>query len=287
MIKLEKVLSFGNECNTFLSTVQDEKFHHFKNIKMNLYKRDYKIKAKNSNKIVDADYIIAKILEEVKKEAIKQIKYSIKDLNKNNIHWVITVPAIWDVKSKQVMINAAQKAGLIRDDDDPSNFFALEPEAASIYYHNSPQGMKNEDIDSGKPFILCDLGSGTADIVTQKKVVRDREIKFEELYPPIGGDCGCNQININFMERVIKKLFGKECFEETEKNVSENNYYDWFEFENRIEEFKKNYKKIDQKDKKFRIDCEIFKNYCKEDLEKLINNFNSNNKSWELKIETG
>ena len=34
------------------------------------------------------------------------------------------------------MINAADKAGLIREDDDPSNFFALEPEAASIYYHN-------------------------------------------------------------------------------------------------------------------------------------------------------
>ena len=44
--KLEKVLSFGNECNSFLSSSNkdnDKKYHHFKNIKMNLYKRIYKI----------------------------------------------------------------------------------------------------------------------------------------------------------------------------------------------------------------------------------------------------
>ena len=35
--KLENVLSFGNNCINFLSSKQEKKYHHFKNIKMNLY----------------------------------------------------------------------------------------------------------------------------------------------------------------------------------------------------------------------------------------------------------
>ena len=122
---LNKVIRFGNECKSFLSTTQNIKYHHFKNIKMNLYKKEYIIKANNSGKEVNIEFIISKILKEVKERAINQIKNYKPNLNEANIHWVITVPAIWEIKSKQIMINSAQKAGLIRDDDDPSNFFAL------------------------------------------------------------------------------------------------------------------------------------------------------------------
>ena len=237
-----KVLCFGNECQKFLSSTQDKKYHHFKNIKMNLYKKIYKIKANNDNekvKEVDIEKIITIILKEVRKKAMEQIKYKLPNLNEKNIHWVITVPAIWDIKSKQIMINSAQNAGLIRKDDDPSNFFALEPEAASIYYHNSRLGIENDDIDKGKPFILCDLGSGTVDIVTQKKVQKDKEIKFEELHKPVGGEYGCNKINEYFIDRVIKQLFGEKCYNESKDSICQNNYEDWSAFENSIELFKK------------------------------------------------
>ena len=128
-----------------------------------------------------------------KKKAIEQIKISIPNLNENIIHWVITVPAIWELKSKQIMINAAQEAGMIREDDDISNFFALEPEAASIYYQNSP--LASKDIkDSKDPFILCDFGGGTVDIVTQRKIKTNLGFKFIEEYLPIGGNNGCNKL---------------------------------------------------------------------------------------------
>ena len=286
--QLDKVLKFGNECNTYLSSIGDKKFHHFKNIKMNLYLQKYKIKSNNSGKEVDIQFIITKILIHVKDKAKSEIKKYHPNLEDKNIHWVITVPAIWDIKSKQIMINSAQDAGLIREDDDPSNFFALEPEAASIYYHNSPQGMKNKDIDSGIPFILLDLGSGTADIVTQKKVLNDKkEIKFEELYPPIGGDCGCNIINENFIDKVIKELFGKEHYEETKEYICNNKYYDWYEFEKKIEEFKKNFRNYEQLKSYFKIDCDIFSEKSKEKLEVLVEKFNNNDKSWKLKIDRG
>ena len=292
--ELKEVLSFGNECSHYLSSIGNKKYHHFKNIKMNLYtkesekkkgKKDYTIKANNSNKKVDIEYIITLILKKVKEIAIEQIKDKFKDFNLKNIHWTITVPAIWEIKSKQIMINAAQNAKMIRSDDDPSNFFALEPEAASIYYHNSHQGIKNEEIDSGKPFILCDLGSGTADIVTQKKVVVNNAIKFEELYKPVGGDCGCNKINEQFIERVIIELFGKDCYDKAKEKICRENYNDWFEFEGKIEDFKKKFINYDQLNDFYRIDCEIFKDFCKEELNTLIEKFNSKKPDWKLKSQ--
>ena len=68
------------------------------------------------------------------------------------------------------MINAATKAGLFNENDDIGTFFALEPEAASIFY-NTDQSSYQNVIRMEHPFILCDLGSGTVDIIVQKKVV--------------------------------------------------------------------------------------------------------------------
>ena len=285
---LSEVICFGNECQTKLHSTDNRKFLHFKNVKMNLYKRKYKIKANNSNEEVDIEKIITIILKEVKKKAMEQIKCRLPKLKEKNIHWVITVPAIWDIKSKQIMINSAQNAGLIRDDDDPSNFFALEPEAASIYYHNSRHGIENDDIDKGKSLILCDLGSGTVDIVIQKKVKIGKEIKFEELHKPVGGEYGCNKINEYFIDRVIKQLFGEKCYNESKDSICQNNYEDWSAFENSIELFKKNFIKEEQLGQYYKIDCDVFSVYFNlEELEKLVNNFNSKYPSWKLIIVKG
>ena len=67
--QLNKVLAFGNDCIPFLTSEHDENliFHHFKNIKMNLYNKVYKIRAVNSGKEADLEYIITLILLEPKK----------------------------------------------------------------------------------------------------------------------------------------------------------------------------------------------------------------------------
>ena len=135
---------------------------------MNLYKKIYSVQARNSCKTIDIQRLIEIILKKVKQIAIAQIKRAMPNLNPKNIHWTLTVPAIWEIKEKQIMINAAQKAGLIREDDDLSNFFALEPEAASILYQKSHQA-NNLIANSDKPFIVFDFGGGTVDIVTQKR----------------------------------------------------------------------------------------------------------------------
>jgi len=279
---LKNVLSFGNECKKYLCGISPQKFHHFNKIKMNLYKKIYTIKASNSNKEADIEYIIQLLLFEVKKKAIEQLKFTYHYLKEDNIHWVITVPAIWDNKSKQKMINAAQKAGLIRDDDDPSNFFALEPEAAAIYYSNEKNNYKTI-IEDQCPYILCDLGGGTADIVTQKKHIKENGYTFEELYPPVGGDYGANNINALFKDRVLKKLFGEKCYNDVMDNIS-TLYHDWNELEKKIEEFKTSFYNTSQLISSFQIDCDIFSDYSESEVEELIKNFNSQNPDWQLTL---
>ena len=278
------VKAFGDDCSLYYNSINEGNFHHFYKIKMNLYDRKYKIKARNSDKEVDIQYIIKLMLIEIKKKAIEQIKLSKFSLDENKIHWVITVPAIWELKSKQIMINAAQEAGMIREDDDISNFFALEPEAASIYYQNSPlasQEMKDQE----DPFIICDFGGGTVDIVTQKKIRNKSGWQFIEEYPPIGGNYGCNKINEYFMERIIKDLFGEECFNEAKINICKNIYNNWIEFENKIEEFKKRFTRKEQIAQYYSIDCDIFEHYCMEDIKDLLMTFNKKHKKYELKID--
>ena len=283
--ELETVLAFGNLCDSFLSSTHDFNFHHFKNVKMNLYKRIYKVKATNSDKEADIEYIIYLILAEAKIKAEEQIKLSEPNINVENIHYVITVPAIWDIKSKQIMIQASKKAGLIREDDDLSNFFALEPECASIYFGHENIGKQAYEMIikdfREQSFILCDYGSGTVDIVTQKKKFENNQIKFEELYPPVGGNYGSNNINQFFIDRIIKSLFGEENVHRTKTELYKSGeYYYWVNFENSIERFKLNFISLEQLNKSYEIDCELFSDLKLDIIEK-IKTFN-NNHEWKL-----
>ena len=72
----------------------------------------------------------------------------------------------------------------------------MESEAASIFY-NSYKFSYQYVIDCGEPFILCDLRSGTIDIIVQKKVRNNNITTFEEV------NNGSNRINELFMEKVI------------------------------------------------------------------------------------
>ena len=51
----------------------------------------------------------------------------------DKIKWVVTVPAIWNEHQKSIMMESCIGARLINKNTDKSLFFALEPEAASLY----------------------------------------------------------------------------------------------------------------------------------------------------------
>ena len=145
---------------------------------MNLYKNLTEIESVNSSKSIDIVTLISIILEYLKKDAIQSILKKTKgyketnkiDYNKESdkIRWVLTIPAIWDEKNKYFMMEAAKMAGIV-DENNKALFFALEPEAASYYCSKE---LEIDDNIFKKPYIICDLGGGTADIVCHERVFR-------------------------------------------------------------------------------------------------------------------
>ena len=57
-------------------------------------------------------------------EAISQIKSkNDKTIKEQGIKWAVTIPAILEEKSKQIMINASYEAGLINKNTDLKVYF--------------------------------------------------------------------------------------------------------------------------------------------------------------------
>ena len=280
-----KCLAFGKECRQFLSSGKKfkQKYYHFTDIKMRLYKNERKIRANNDNSNHDLQQVISLILLKVKEQAIKKIneKRTIK-IKDCDIEWKLTVPAIWREKSKEIMINAAKNARIFNEkSDDKSLFLALEPECAALDFINEKSSDKDA-VKIGNNYIVCDIGGGTIDISThtRKKNFINKKIYIEELYPPSGGNKGSTYINKTFLERVIKAIFGEDTFNELLNKIKNNSleedeeYEDYMQFLEQIEDFKIGINHNCSNDTK-RINCTIFKNFVNEDISELIENYNS------------
>ena len=291
---LKDVLAFGDECSKYIKSHDKNTYEFFKNIKMNLYKKIYIVKSTNG-KEANIEKIITKILENISKEAISQIRRNHdKTITKKDIKWVVTIPAIWEEKSKQIMINASREAGLINENTDLSLFLALEPEVAGIYYFSNLSIYNN--INRDNPYIICDIGAGTADICTHRKIIDDSSIiimpnshlngnpifdsELIEEYPPIGGDYGGNAINEEFIKRLIIELFGEEKVKQIQIN---SNNEKWDKFEKDIEELKRTF--CEYEETIFHLDCRLFKDKSiKKKLDDYIKEYNSKNHKYKNQI---
>ena len=282
---LESVLAFGSECKSYILTKDKSEYEYFKDIKMNLYNNIYLIKSTNGRE-VNIETIIFKILESISKNAISQIQRANKAIEKEDIKWVLTVPAIWGEKSKQIMINASIRAGLIEENRDKSLFLALEPEVAGIYFYISSlsdSNFKCMEIAEGKPYIICDIGAGTVDICTHKKIIEGKETKglYEE-YPPLGGDFGGHKINEEFIKRLIIPLFGEENVKKLKDNSNDNE--DWVNLETDIEKLKRAYS--DNQTEFLSLNFELFNNEDNpKNLEYYISEYNQKNLEFKYEIK--
>jgi molecular chaperone DnaK (HSP70) len=229
---------------------------------MNLYNDILMIQSTNKEQMIPINIIITKCLKYIKKKAISDIKARRPIIKENEIKWILTVPAIWKDKCKDIMIKSAKKAKILNSSNEEL-FLALEPEAAAYEYFNNPASDKNL-ISINKPYIICDLGGGTVDITTHQRINENGKIIIEELYPPIGGYNGSTLINKEFKNRILKKIFGKaydslmNCIQKP--NESRLLYSDWLE--NQIENFKIQLSLENVKNKETeRINCTIFKEF--------------------------
>ena len=271
-----ETIKFGKEYQEYLSeqSSSEKNFYHFTDIKMKLYKNETRIKANNNDKIeLDIDIVISKILLKIKEIAIKEINYLRPSIKESNIKWKVTVPAIWSNKSKDIMQKASVKAGIF---DEPLTFFALEPEAAACDYAKG-KVSDQEAIKPGNNYIVCDIGGGTIDISSHKRVNNNGHLYIEEIYHPIGGAHGSTNINKLFMKRVIEKIFGNKAIDKLNtiiKNplIDKDLYIDYCIFLEKIENFKITINKENINDSK-RINCSFFRDLIS-DISTSIENYN-------------
>ena len=193
------------------------------------------------------------------------------------------------------MIDASREAGLINENTDLSLFLALEPEVAGMY--NNSSIVSNKNININKPFIICDIGAGTVDICTHRKIINDSSIliplnshsnensvfdcELIEEYPPIGGDLGGNIINEEFIKRLIIELFGEEKVKQIQNDLSNE---DWDKFEKEIEALKRKYSDFEPVN--FKLDCNLFEDENSDKkLDDYINEYNNKNHKYKYQIK--
>ena len=288
------ILEFGANCSQYLVEKGVNIGHYFKGIKMLLYDKKTIIKANNTGKTFSLSIVIQKILEKIKTLSEDILKNLGQKLDTLNIKWVVTIPAIWGEFQKGIMMEACLNSGLIKENDDKSLFFALEPEAASLYCSRD-KNINPEYLNQGKYYIICDLGGGTGDIVFH--LVGNNK-NLEEISVPCGGNYGSNEIDKYLFEDLVNKIFGFKDFESLymrlqELNIKEKKetiFDEWCELERKIKQFKEsvNFGKVNE-NVKFPINFNIFQECFKnenENFEYLINKYNNKyNSNSELKLE--
>ena len=263
------VIQFGADCTKFLKVKGLSTGHYFKGIKMELYENKSTIIAKNSGKELPLKLVIQKVLETIKEIAIKEISKNRPHLEKEQekIKWVVTVPAIWDEHQKSIMMESCIGAGLINQNTDKSLFFALEPEAASLYCSINKE-IDRKFFNKGEYYIVCDLGGGTGDIVAH---LVGSNNNLNEIFPSCGGNYGSNEIDKYIFKDIILKLFGCKDFntfyikykkrnnEDNDDNDKGELFNDWSELEREIRDYKEGTKlsKI-EKNEKYPINLSLF-----------------------------
>lgn len=155
------------------------------------------------------------IIAEYLKNFDEKIKSILKEeyrisTKKMNIKYVITVPAMWTETGKATMIEAAIKAGLVKNTQNRSLQLITEPEAAALSCENLMKKQLGDDFyKESLNFIVCDAGGGTVDLVTFSQVIEKNEDGEEfgtirQIGNGTGGTCGAVHLNRNFRNLVEK-----------------------------------------------------------------------------------
>ncbi len=154
--------------------------------------------------------LIADYLRQLHAVALNDIQnHTGMDMHEQNIRWCLTVPALWDDAAKQLMEQAAKKAGILQAGDwESENFiFALEPEAASIYclyVADKELGL----IENEATMMVVDCGGGTVDLTVHKIIRTGRHKGVREVVPGYGAveGHGGKDVDKNFLDYFAQVL---------------------------------------------------------------------------------
>lgn len=230
----------------------------FYNFKKNLDPRNYKAVIESNlpmNSKVPLEKVIQAYFEKFKKNYIDENK-KIQETELKEIKWVITIPPLYDDRSKALMKKIACKTLLNQNSCKNVNDqiqLALEPEAASlaIIYDKKIGHFFSKGIN----FLLVDAGGFTVDFSLNKII--DKEYNLKQLKIPKSFVFGSNLINEKIVE-IIELIFKKDKID-----FIRNNYYSqWTSVLDEIEEIKKIIDQIEGDNIKFSVKLDIDPKNC-------------------------
>ena len=251
-----KGYKYGNEADTFMSNGRKNNYIYFDRIKTKL---DPKFASNEQSEIIiEASFpknykmplklVIKEYLRMFSDNILNYVNLKGKSYSKDDIQWVITVPAIWNDYGKQLMIECSKKAGM----NDIS--IALEPEAASLTMFNDNIVEKYLK-EKGKKFMLIDAGGYTIDI-TLNEIIDDQG-NLKQLSPPSGGAFGSMNINKDLIN-LVEEMFDKEKID----YLKEYRFDLWKITLDSIEKKKKEIKNDGSDADSFKIDTRFEENVC-------------------------
>ncbi|KAJ5573352.1 uncharacterized protein N7459_007779 [Penicillium hispanicum] len=120
-----------------------------------------------------------------------------------DIHYTLTVPAIWSDKAKDATLQAARLANV------PSSclFLLSEPEAAAAC---AIRTIQPNSMAEGDCFIVCDAGGGTVDLITYR-ITQNEPLRLEEVTEGTGAVCGSVILDERF-EDFLVRIIGKNRY---------------------------------------------------------------------------
>lgn len=117
-------------------------------------------------------------------------------LTPQDIHWCLTVPAIWSEADKQLMRRAIERAGVVEGSGGQGRLtIVLEPEAAAVYCRTRVPGLNA--LPTRTRLMIVDAGGGTVDLTVHEIT----SAGLREVVPGSGGACGSTYIDREFLRR--------------------------------------------------------------------------------------
>lgn len=200
--------------------------------------------------------LVADYLREISLIALNDIKTHITIDEETKIRWCLTIPAIWDDSAKQMMEQAAFKAGILKKGDwDSGNFmFALEPEAAAVYCLRAANRELSTTIENASIMMIVDCGGGTVDLTVHKIILEGKERGLDELVPGFGAAAGHGgkDVDKNFLN-YLAEILGGGAIDKFEAKYPDS----YLEMMDDWEMFKCGFNPENYKTGKFRIPSEL------------------------------
>jgi molecular chaperone DnaK (HSP70) len=149
------------------------------------------------------------LLREIVGEALRDIRQH--GYHPDEVHWCLTVPAIWDGPAMSLTRRAAEQAGLPAD---PARLgLVREPEAAALYclikggyVVRANREATETRLNGDARFVIADCGGGTVDI---SAYAVDSSSRLEQIGKMVGGEFGSENINELFVKVVLAKRIGR------------------------------------------------------------------------------